>query len=190
MHSTWRHLCQSTNAAPSFPLLLWSCYTDFTSIGMTMRLDQPQSMIKFLVFCDHFMKHVMAYVTPDQTAKSVAKFLWWGCISIFRALAKLLSDWGTNFGSDVIKELCELIGIWKARTLPYHAQTNGQVEQVHGTHMHMIGKLSKDQKADCPNIYQSWYMLTTLWDWPSWDTAHTTWCLDAGHAYLLTFMSP
>ena len=40
------------------------------------------------------------------------------------------------------------MGIWKVRTSPYHAQTNGQVEGAHQTLMHMIGKLSKDQKAD------------------------------------------
>ena len=33
--------------------------------------------------------------------------------------------------------------------------------------MHMIGKLSKDQKWIGPSIYQSWYMLTTLQDGPS-----------------------
>ena len=73
---------------------------------MTMELDQPPNMVSVLVFCDQYMKHVMAYVAPEQTAKTVAKFLWQGYISIFRALAKLLSDQGTNFESNIIKELC------------------------------------------------------------------------------------
>ena len=42
------------------------------------------------------------------------------------------------------------MGIWKLRTLLYHPQTNGQVEQGHQTLMQMIGKLSEDQKADWP----------------------------------------
>ena len=41
-----------------------------------MELDPPPNMVNILVFCDHFTKHVMAYMTPDQTAKTVAKFLW------------------------------------------------------------------------------------------------------------------
>ena len=41
------------------------------------------------------------------------------------------------------------MGIQKARTL-YQPQTNGQVEQAHQTLMRMIGKLSKDWKADWP----------------------------------------
>ena len=92
----------------------------------------------------------MAYVIPDQTAKSVAKYLWQGYISIFGAPAKLLSDERATFESNIISELCKLIGIWKARTSPYHPQTNGQVEQVHQMLIQMIGKLGKDQKADWP----------------------------------------
>ena len=38
----------------------------------------------------------------------------------------------------------------KVRTSPYHTQTNGQVEQAHQMLMHMIGKLSRDWKADWP----------------------------------------
>ena len=40
-----------------------------------MELDQPPNVVNLLFFCDHFMKHIMAYVTPDQTVKTVAKFL-------------------------------------------------------------------------------------------------------------------
>ena len=96
------------------------------------------------------MKHLMAYMTLNQTVKTVAQFLWQGCISILRALAKLLSDQGNNFESNIIRELCELMGIRKVRTSPYHAQTNGQVEWAHQTLMHMIGKLGRDQKVDLP----------------------------------------
>ena len=48
------------------------------------------------------------------------------------------------------QELCELMGIWKVRTSPYHAQTDGQVEWVHQMLMHMIGKLSRDWKVVWP----------------------------------------
>ena len=89
----------------------------------------------------------MAYVTPNQTVKTVAKFLWQGYILIFRTLAKLLSDQGANFESNIIRELCGLMGIRKVRTLPYHAQANGQVEKAHQILIYMIGKLSKDCRA-------------------------------------------
>ena len=125
-------------------------HMDFTSIEMTMELDQLLNMENVLVFCKHVMKHIMAYMTADQTAKTVTKFLWQGYISIFGTPDQLLSEPGGNFKSSSIKELCELIGIWKVRTSPYHAQTNEQVEQADQILMCMIGKLSKDWKVDLP----------------------------------------
>ena len=35
--------------------------------------------------------------------------------------------------------------------MPYHPQTNGLVERLHQTIMHMIGKLGEDKKADWPS---------------------------------------
>ena len=48
-----------------------------------MELNQLPRVANVLVFQDHFTKHVMAYVTPNQTAKMVTKFLYQGFISIF-----------------------------------------------------------------------------------------------------------
>ena len=101
-------------------------HVDHMSIEMTMELNNPPKVVKFLVFQDPFMKHFMAYVTPDQTSKTFAKFLYQGYISIHGALAKLLSHQGANFTSNIIWKLCELMGIKKIRTSPYHAQTNWQ----------------------------------------------------------------
>ena len=47
---------------------------DFTGIETTLELDQPPHMVNVLVFCDHFMRHDMAYVTPDQMAKLLLNF--------------------------------------------------------------------------------------------------------------------
>ena len=50
-------------------------HIDFTSIETTMEPNQSPRIANVLVFQDHFTKHVLAYVTPDQTAKTVANFL-------------------------------------------------------------------------------------------------------------------
>ena len=76
-----------------------------------MKLDKSPQVANVLVFQDHFTKYVQAYVTPNQTAKTVTRFLYGGFISIFGALARLLSDRGTSFTSSIIKELCEILGI-------------------------------------------------------------------------------
>ena len=49
------------------------------------------------------MKHMLAYVTPDQTAKTIPKFLYRGYISSFGAPARLFSDRITSFMSSVIE---------------------------------------------------------------------------------------
>ena len=96
------------------------------------------------------MKHIMVYVTPNQTAKTVAKFLYQGYVSIFGALLRLLSDCSANFMSNIISEMCKLFGMKKLWTMPYHPQMNGLVVRSHQTIMQMILKLGENEKADWP----------------------------------------
>ena len=86
-------------------------HVDFTSIETTMELNQLARVVNVLVFQDHFTKHVLVYVTPDQTVKTITKFLYGGYISIFGILARLLSDRGTSFTSSIIEELCKILGV-------------------------------------------------------------------------------
>ena len=86
-------------------------HVDFSSIETMMELNQSPGVANVLVFQDHFTKHVLSYVTPNQTVKTVAKFLYGGYISIFGAPARLLSDRGTNFTNSIIEELCKILGI-------------------------------------------------------------------------------
>ena len=51
------------------------------------------------------------------------------------------------FTGHIITHLCELYGVQKLRTSPYHAQTNGQVERMNQTIIRMIRKLEEDRKA-------------------------------------------
>ena len=85
-----------TPKAPLCPIVATApldlLHVDFTSIETTMELNQSPRVGNVLVFQDHFTKHVLAYVTHDETAKTFAKFLYGGYISIFGALARLLSD--------------------------------------------------------------------------------------------------
>ena len=70
-----------------------------------MESNRPPKVTNILVHQGHFMKHVMAYVTPDQTAKTVTKFLYQSYISIFGAPTRLLCDHGVNFISNIIGEI-------------------------------------------------------------------------------------
>ena len=94
---------------------------------------------------------MLAYVTPDQTAKIATEFLYQGYISIFGAPARLPSDRGAHFMSSVTDEMCKILGMKKLWTTPYHPQTNGLVWILHQMIMQMIGKLREDKKADWPS---------------------------------------
>ena len=104
-----------TPKAPLCPIVatgpLDLLHVDFTSIETMMELDKSPRVANVLVFQDHFTKLVVAYVTPNQTAKTITKFLYGGFISIFGTLARLLSDRGTSFISSIIEELCKILGI-------------------------------------------------------------------------------
>ena len=100
-----------------------------------------------MVMQDHFSKYVVAYVAKDLTACTITETLRNGYFGLFGAPAYLVSDQGRAFTGHLITNLCELYGVQKLRTLPYHAQTNGQVEWMNQTIIHMIGKLEQDKKA-------------------------------------------
>ena len=138
--------------APLCPIVVTApldlLHVDFTSIETTLELNQLPRVTNVLVFQDHFTKHVLAYVTPDQTVETITKFLYGGYISIFGAPARLLSNRGASFTSSVIEELCKILGIKQMQTMPYHPQMNGLVERSHQMIMCMIGKLGEDKKAD------------------------------------------
>ena len=96
---------------------------------------------------DHFSKYVVAYVVKDQMAHTTTEMLRNGYFGLFGAPTYLVSDQGKAFTGHLISNLCELYGVQKLRTSPYHAQTNGQVERMNQTIIRMIGKLEQDKKA-------------------------------------------
>ena len=122
-------------------------HVDFTSIE-EMGPDKEEPVIcNVLVLQDHFSKYVVAYVVKDQTACTAAETLRNGHFGPFGAPAYLVSDQGKAFTGHIITHLCELYGVQKLRTLPYHAQTNGQVKRMNQTMICMISKLEEDKKA-------------------------------------------
>ena len=135
-------LCPMREHAP-----LELVHVDFTSMESTMELNKPPCVKNVLVITDHFTHYALAVVTKDQTAKTIAKVLYERFITVFGAPAKLLSDWGANFTSVLVEELCAMFSIQKCQTTVYHPQCNGQVKCFHQTLFRMIGKLASNKKA-------------------------------------------
>jgi transposase InsO family protein len=101
-----------------------------------------------LVITDHFTKYSLAFATKNQLASTTARVLFDNFIVPYGIPMKLHSDQGRNFESRVIQELCNLTGIIKSRTTPYHAQGNGITERVNRTLLSMMGTLSEEKKLD------------------------------------------
>lgn len=99
-----------------------------------------------LVLTDHFTKFAVAIPTPNQKAKTVAKCLWNEFMVYYGIPERIHSDQGTDFESKLIKELCEVIGIKKSRTTPYHPRGN-PVERFNRTLLSMLGTLEDKQKS-------------------------------------------
>ena len=99
-----------------------------------------------MVITDHFTRYAQAFPSKTQTALATAKLLLNNFILHYGFPSKIITDQGRNFESELIENLCQLAGVQKLRTSPYHPQTNGQCEHFNGTLLNMLGTLTPEQK--------------------------------------------
>ena len=85
--------------------------------------------VMVLVIIDSFTRAVGLYAVPEATAKETARMLI-RHIGIFGCPSKIVSDMGTQFTSDVIKELMILFGTDHTLTLVGSKQEDSQVENA------------------------------------------------------------
>ena len=104
-----------------------------------------------LVVTDHLTRYVQAYITKTQTTKMTAKTLWDKFIVHYGLPKKILMDQGQNFKSQLVADLCKLMGTQKVWTSPYHLQTNSQCERFNSTLINMLGMLPKEKKSEWKN---------------------------------------
>uniref|UniRef100_A0A3Q1F1W9 Gypsy retrotransposon integrase-like protein 1 n=1 Tax=Acanthochromis polyacanthus TaxID=80966 RepID=A0A3Q1F1W9_9TELE len=112
-----------------------------------LSLEPDTSNVKdILVLTDHFTKFALAFPTPNQKARTVAKCLWENFIVYYGFPERIHTDQGPDFESKLIKELCEVTGIRKSRTTLYHPRGN-PVERFNRTLFSMLGTLENKQKS-------------------------------------------
>jgi len=63
---------------------------------------------------------------------------------------QLHSDMGKNFESKLFHELCQITGINKSRTTPFHPQCDGQTERMNRTLLQMLRCTADDNSATWP----------------------------------------
>ena len=102
-----------------------------------------------------------AVALRSVTAKSVAEGLW--CVFSRTAIPEvMLSDQGSQFCGRVVKQLCQLLGVQKLRTSPYHPQTNGTVERMHGTLKSVLGRCVEDKVDWVGHVPLALYVLRQM----------------------------
>ena len=60
-------------------------------------------------------------------------------------------DQGCNFESQLLADLCKLMGTQKIWTSLYHPQTNDQCERFNSTLINMLGMLPSEKKSEWKN---------------------------------------
>ena len=113
--------------------------------------ETTQGNKHLLVIMDHFTKWCEVFPTKDQKARTVAEILVSKVFSRFGPPTVIHSDQGRNFESNLMHEICCLMGVHKSRTSAYHPQCDGLVERQNRTLQDMLTSyVSKHQHDwDC-----------------------------------------
>ena len=75
-----------------------------------------------VVIQDLFTKWPLVFAIPDQKTTRIARILAEEVIPVFGVPECLLSDRGTNLLSNLMVDLCKMLGITKLNTTAYHPQ--------------------------------------------------------------------
>ena len=97
-----------------------------------------------LVVGDYFTRWMEAYPIPNQEATTVAKKLTDEFFFRFSPPEQLHSDQGRQFESQLIAEICKLLGIKKTHTTAYHPQSDGLIEKFNLTLLGMLSTAARD----------------------------------------------
>ena len=123
-------------------------HVDFTSIETTLEPNQSPRVANVLVFQDHFMKHVLAYVTLTKPQKLLLNFY-------TEVASPSLEPWPGSWVTGVLTSWvvwltkCARSLAWRScRPCPTTHRLMGQWRDSHQTIMQIIGKLGEDKKAN------------------------------------------
>lgn len=101
-----------------------------------------------IVFVDYLSKWPEVFATADQTALTVTKLFVEEIVCRHGVPARLLSDRGKAFLSQLLQEVCQVMGVKKVNTTAYHPQTDGLVERFNRTLTNMLDKRVERNGSD------------------------------------------
>jgi len=101
-----------------------------------------------IVAMDYLTKWPEAKAIKNAKAETVARFIYEEIICRHGVPEEMLSDRGTSFLNQVIKELCERFQTKHRLTSSYRPQTNGMIERFNRTIGECIAKLLTDKEKE------------------------------------------
>lgn len=105
-----------------------------------------------LTFQDELSKYTLATPLRTQDAETVAKAFVQEVILKFGIPQVVLTDQGSNFMSEVFRNMCKLLKIKKINTTAYHPETNGALERTHRVLVEYLRCFILDDQTD----WDSW----------------------------------
>ena len=124
-----------------------------------------------LTFQDLLTKFSKAIPLENQEANTVAKEFVTRIICDYGIPQRVLTDQGTNFLSQVFKNVCKLLKIEKIQTTAYHPQSNGALERSHRTLAEYLRNFIEEDQTD----WDEWlpYAMFTYNTTPHTSTSYT-----------------
>ncbi|UYV70128.1 K02A2.6-like, partial [Cordylochernes scorpioides] len=139
------HLCQSRKGSNQLPAGLLhpipASNYPFERVGIDFLGPLPSTKNRkkwMIVLTDYYTKYAETKAVIDATASEVAKFLTENVILKHGAPRYLISDRGSQFTSNLVKEITKICQIQHCLTTSYHPQTNGLTERLNRTLINMI----------------------------------------------------
>ena len=93
-----------------------------------------------LTMMDYTTRYPEAIALPSIKTKRVAEVLV-EMFSTVGVLDEMLTDCGSQFMSEIMKEVARLLSLQQLTTSTFHAQCNGLVERSHGTLKQMLRRM-------------------------------------------------
>lgn len=95
-------------------------------------MSESGNLYALTIICD-LTKYVVTAAMPNKEAKTVARALMNNFILVYGVPKTILSDLGTEFKNEVMRELATLLKINHLFSTPHHHETVGSIERNHRT---------------------------------------------------------
>lgn len=135
-------LLKMSMSDPSFPM-------DRVSVDTLGPFKGDSKGFKFcIIFVDYFTKFAICIPVREQSAETTARIFLEQIVFKFGPPTYLLSDRGSNYMSQVMKEVKALTKTRSLATTAYHPQTNGLVERFNHTIVQILSLIADMKKED------------------------------------------